>query len=333
LVPPFPLSAGLPERLVVEGEFGAEVNSFVPFVYWLHLTGLMRGRQVCTYAGMRPFYFFLADGEIAEEARPRRYVPPPARPAWLPNRDDHAARRTGFEVFPDYRRHFRDGAFAGDKPLLVIHNKATAEWSGPPVNVIPLPILDRLFGALTGRFRVVYLRPGIHGTPCGYSADHQPDLPFDDLAVLQRHPEVVLFDEIAAERAGRTGYNETKLRLYAHADFHITVQGGNAHLLTMFPGGMVAILHRLGQEIRHSYRDGPFGYAAAPRPRWLICRNPDELLVTIPLFRDAVMADGQALLPPWHCHALRMLSPAAQCGDDRMMPDDLKAKPPVPFSV
>ncbi|MBV9537997.1 MAG: hypothetical protein JOY70_03575, partial [Acidisphaera sp.] len=114
--------------------------------------------------------------------------------------------------------------------------------------------------------------------------------------------------------------NEAKLRLYAHADFHITVQGGNAHLLPMFPGGMVAILHRFGQEIRHSYRHGPFAYASATRPRWLICRDAEELWLTVPLFRDALLADGQVLLPPCHAHTVRALSPAAQCGADRMLP-------------
>ncbi|MBV9812095.1 MAG: hypothetical protein JO326_05055, partial [Acetobacteraceae bacterium] len=184
-MPPFPFTADLPPRLLVEGEFGAEVNSFVPFIHWLHHAGLMQGRQVCTYAGMRPFYFFLPDDAVEEEARPRRYVPPPERPAWLPNRDDHQARRSPFELFPDYRAAYRDGRFNRTKPLLVIHNKATLEWYRPPVNVIPLALLDALFGALGDCFHIVYLRPGILGTPAGFSADAQPDFPFDDQAVLR----------------------------------------------------------------------------------------------------------------------------------------------------
>jgi hypothetical protein len=303
----------LPDQLDFAGEFGAELNSFVPFVYWLHQAGLMAGRRIGTYRGMRPFYFFLGPGQIAERDGPRRYVAPSQRPAWLPTRNDHVARRGPFEMFPDYRSAYRDGRFDVDRPLLVVHNKVTPEWDRPPVNVISLPVLDRLFAALAADFHVVYLRPGLLGTPDGYSVDHQRDLPFDDLALLRRHPEVELFDELAAALAHAMPYNEAKLRLYAHADFHITVQGGNAHLLSMFPGGMVAILHRAGQEIRHSYAHGHFSYAANPRPRWLICRDESALLDSLPLFRDAVMADGQVLLPPLHAATVRRLSPAAQC--------------------
>jgi hypothetical protein len=98
---------------------------------------------------------------------------------------------------------------------------------------------------------LAYLRPGLAGRPAGYSVDHQPDLGFDDLALLRHHKDVEIFDEMAASLGHVMPYNETKLRLYAHADFHITVQGGNAHLLLLFSGGMVAILHRAGQERRH----------------------------------------------------------------------------------
>jgi hypothetical protein len=83
-------------------------------------------------------------------------------------------------------------------------------------------------------------------------------------------------------------------------------------LLSMFPGGMVAILHRAGHEIRHSYARGHFSYAASPPPRWLICRDDAALISALPLFRGALLVDGQVLLAPEHEPALRALSPAAQ---------------------
>lgn len=314
---PFADIAALPERLEFVGEFGAEINSFVPFIHWLHLAGLMPGRRIRTYRGMRPFYFFLDAGQIEETDAKRHFVFPEQRPSWLPTRDDHASRRTAFEVFPDYRARFRTGMFRMAKPLLVIHNKVTPEWDLPPVNVLPLDLLDHLFRVLAPRFHIVYLRPGLLGVPAGYSADHQPDLAFADLELLRRHPEVELFDEMAATLAHAMPYNEVKLRLYAHADFHITVQGGNAHLLSLFSGGLVAILHRLGQEIRHSYLHGHFSYAASPPPRWLICRDAAQLARCIPLFQEAQMVAGQVLLGPRHAGTVQALSPAAQCGDER----------------
>jgi hypothetical protein len=107
--------------------------------------------------------------------------------------------------------------------------------------------------------------------------------------------------------------NEVKLRLYAQTYHHITVQGGNAHLLSMFSGGIVAILHRAGREIHHSYAHGHFTYAASPPPRLLICRTWDDVLRCIPVLRDSVMVDGQMLLPPAHAATLRALSPAERC--------------------
>jgi hypothetical protein len=309
---PAPWSADLPDRLDFSGEFGAEVNSFLPFVHWLHCAGLMAERRIRTYRGMRAFYFFLADEQIEEVDIPRHYVFPDDRPTWLPNRNDHAATRSAFELFPDYRGHFRDGLFDVGRPLLIVHNKVTPEWGKPPVNIFPLPLLNRLFDELSEAFHLVYLRPGLLGTPAGYSADHQPDLPFDDLALLRRHRHVEVFDEMAQALAATMSYNEAKLRLYAHADFHVTVQGGNAHLLTMFKGGMVAILHRAGQELRHSYANGHFSYAATPPPRWLICRSEADILRSVKLFRSAVIADGQVMLPPEHAATLLALSPKSQ---------------------
>jgi hypothetical protein len=309
---PFPCTADLPDLLAFAGEFGAEVNSFVPFVYWLHRANLMHGRRIQTYQGMRPFYFFLEPDQIEEVTTLRQFVFPQHRPEWLPNRDDHQSSRSPFEMFPDYRSHYRDGLFNLGRPLLIIHNKVTPEWGGPPRNMLSLGLLDALFEQFSLRFHIVYLRAGLLGTPNGYSLDHQPELPFDDLALLRRHGRVEVFDEMAASLADAMSYNEAKLRLYAHADFHITVQGGNAHLLSMFSGGMVAILHRAGQETRHSYAHGHFSYAAAPPPRWLICRTEADVLRCVPLFRDAVLANGQVLLPPAHAATLRALSPTSQ---------------------
>jgi hypothetical protein len=309
---PFRLAAELPLRLEFTGEFGAEINSFVPFIYWLHQAGLMNDRCIRTYCGMRPFYFFLSPEKVQEVNASRRFLFPEERPPWLPTRNDHLSRRSPFLMFPDYRGHFRDGMFDLNQPILVVHNKVTLEWGQKPINVLSLTLLDRLFSALQDHFHIVYVRPGLLGNPAGYSRDHQPDLPFGDLELLHAHRQVEIFDEIAAALAHHIPYNETKLRLYAHSNFHITVQGGNAHLLSLFSGGMVAILHRAGQETRHSYARGHFRYAAAPPPQWLICRSEADVESCIPLFRDAGLVEGQVVLERCHAGTMQRLSPTAQ---------------------
>jgi hypothetical protein len=311
---PFPFTVDLPARLDFAGEFGAEINSFIPFVHWLHRAGLMQHRRICTYRGMRPFYFFLSPDQIEEHTEGRRFVFPRDRPSWLPNRNDHASRRSPFEMFPDYRAHFKDGLFDVGRPLLVIHNKVTPEWGRPPINILPIALLDQLFGELASDFHVVYLRPGLATRPADYSADHhQPDLAFDDLALLRNHPGVEIFDEMAELLAQSMPANEVKLRLYAHTYRHITVQGGNAHLLSMFSGGIAAILHRAGRETQHSYAHGHFTYASSPPSRWLICRTDSDVQRCIPILRSAILVDGQMLLPLAHAATVQALSPAAQC--------------------
>lgn len=310
----------LPRTLEFTGEFGAEVNSFLPFVYWLHVAGLMQGRDILTYAGMAPLYFFLRPGQIREKSEPRRFVWPADRPPWLPTRDDHGHRSRAFESFPDYRRRYRDDSFESSKPLLILHNKYSIEWGRGPVNYLPLDLLERLFGELGDRYQIVYLRPGILGLPAGYSPDHQPDLEFGDLALVRRFPDIWLFDELAAEIRPRASYNELKLRLYASAWCHITVQGGNAHLAALFSGALLTIFHRFGQEIRQSYCDGHFAYAAQPPPICLICRTVGQVADTIPIFRDALVQGERVLLSPDHNSCVAALSPLAQCGPDCMMP-------------
>ena len=111
------------------------------------------------------------------------------------------------------------------------------------------------------------------------------------------------------------------MRLYAHAWFHLTAQGGNAHLTALFSGGMVAILHRFGQEIRHSYRHGHFAYAAHPTPTHLICRSVEEVMEAVSVLGMCAVGDGRVLVPPACAATVSALSPQAQCGADQTLPD------------
>jgi hypothetical protein len=317
---PFDMHVGLPEHLEFSGEFGAEINSFVPFIYWLHLSGQMAGRRIRTYRGMRPFYYFLAPDQIEEKREQRCYVHPLQRPTWLPTRNDHHSMRNAFEVFPDYRARYRNELFASDKPLLVIHNKFTHEWHRPPVNFLSPAALDRIFSALTESFTIVYTRPGIKAKQSGFSDDQQADHELQDLPLVRRHRSVLLFEDIASAMAEELSYNELKLMLYASSYFHLTVQGGNAHLAALFSGSLVAILHRFGQEILHSYAAGHFQYASNPRPEYLLCRSEEELMLALDVFPQSVVAGGRVLLPAEAAPIMEAFSPSAQCGAERMDP-------------
>jgi hypothetical protein len=242
------------------------------------------------------------------------------RPVWLPTRDDHQSRRNAFEAFPDYRNRYRNALFASDKPLLVVHNKYTHEWQGPPVNFLSVPMLDTLFQGLGDRFTIIYTRPGIKAPQASFSGDHQADLTLGDRPLVRRHPSVLLFEDLVAAMAHELSYNELKLMLYANTHFHITVQGGNAHLASLFQGSLIGILHRFGQEIAHAYQHGHFQYAANPRPDYLICRSEEELLLALDVFARSTVICGRAIMPADAADIAAALSPEAQCGAEYMDP-------------
>ena len=286
----------LPPILECTGEFGAEVNSFVPFIHWLYQTGQMVGRQILTYRGMKSFYYFLNEDQILEKDDKRSWVSPLRRPTWLPNRDDHFPRRSSREWFPDYRAQYTTD-FGFDKPILAIHNKFSSAYLLPPLNYFPLDNLDELFERYKRQYQIVFL-PSSAGSlrARGFSRDHQKDKQIDEASVLHRHPEVIDFHELLAGRGW--DYNELKLRLYASTFLFFTVQGGNAHMCSLFSGSLVAILHRIGQETRHSYAHGHFQYAANPAPHYLIASNATDFMDASRAVEDVTLRGDRVQLGP-----------------------------------
>jgi hypothetical protein len=289
---PHELTANLPTTLEYIGEFGTELICFVPFVHWLHVHGHLAHRRVVTYAGMRPFYYFVDGASYAEKAEARRYRPRDKRPTYLPNRGELMARKSPFEIFPDYRTVF-GGRFghAFKKPLLVIQNKHCREWAFGPINFIALESLGRLFGSLKDRFQIVYSRDGFGGIATGelgFSADHNDPVAFEDEDLLRRYPEVISFERLVFANAGRLSYNELKLRVFSDCRCFIASQGGGNYLAGILGGGTMVILHRAGYELRDTYAHGFYRYAGMPSPRLLIARNSAELEDAARIFHSDV---------------------------------------------
>src|SRR5689334_20147291 len=98
-----PPIANIPDTLEYTGEFGIELVAFIPFVHWLQANGHMESRRVLTYAGMRPFYYFLAHSQYAEKAGPRTIVEASRRPSYWPTRRvGRSTAKKPSELFPDY---------------------------------------------------------------------------------------------------------------------------------------------------------------------------------------------------------------------------------------
>jgi hypothetical protein len=315
-------AAALPAVLEYTGEFGAELILFLPWVNALARQGLLQGRTIRTYAGMRCFYEGLEGARIEEKTGLRHYVP--LRRRITPVRDEHDFDGKGppaCYLYPDLRRRFATLPDLGvgqefwpgdERPLLVIHNKYNHEWDGKPVNFIAPATLDRLFARLKGRFRLVYVRHGMAPPPPDFSGDEMNQLPFDDAGVLARHPGVATFDALFdayRARVGQEGVNGFKSILYARCRCFITVQGGGAHQIALFSGSLMLILHKRGREAEWAYGDGYYGFMANPAPLRAVATSEAELLDGAALFEEAGLALDRVLVAPRHAALLERLSP------------------------
>lgn len=277
----------LPGDLAFEGEFGEELNNFIPYVHFLHRHGMLAGRRVITYAGMEPFYFFLDPSQLVTVQKQRRYISRRKAPIYYPNPSGLFARKKSIEWLPDYRTHLK-GKATFDKPLLVIHNKFTPEWTGEPINYLPLDLLDYLFERLKRKYQIVFFEAARKADlDRGYSQDTQGFRDYSDVEVAQRHPEVLVFGDYL-ESSGKS-YNSLKLEIFSNCHHFITVQGGNAHMCAAFPGSLVAIQHVLGREEIHAYGAGVFQYLSNPAPLYLIGRNSDAMFDIAGAFEDSVL--------------------------------------------
>jgi hypothetical protein len=81
------LDEQLPKVIEYLGEFGTEIVTFLPFVYNLHLKGLLENRKVSTYSGMKSYYYFLNRRKLIERTEKRFWVPPGER--WWPSANEH----------------------------------------------------------------------------------------------------------------------------------------------------------------------------------------------------------------------------------------------------
>lgn len=246
---------GLPHREFLAsgtryfGEFAFELQTVVPYAYWLHRNGLLEVTQAC--ADTQCLYYFSPRHE--EFGHPRSYVPASEYPSAgrSPIRFDahHFPEHldTGSWEPPPYKATFRNEIFRWPKELCVICNKYSPEpslESGGAVNFIDVPNLMKLFAALCKRFQVVYVRP----TPNDIVGDHQSINDLGEFAEIEaRFPEVLTIQKIHADHP-ELSFNELQMKLFANCERFISVLGGSSYLASYF-GGTNIVYAREGWEV------------------------------------------------------------------------------------
>lgn len=277
-------------KLEYRGEFGPEITTFIPFVAWLSQEGYLSGRRIVTYAGMRPYYFFLEESEFEEKIEPRNWLPESER--YWPSNSTYTATASPWHVYPDYRLHFMQKGKRFDRPVLFIQNKFAVEWDEGPVNYIPLDGLRRLLGLTANRFDVVYSRP--RERAIGYSWDHGAACDYPDRAVIEQFAHVTDFEAECQATGGN--YNQTKLEVLAKSHLFVAVQGGGAHVLACFGGSLLLLLHNAGDEYPHAYQHGPYKYLSAQPPKLLVALNTDEFRAGIEAIGNGIIQGSKFLL-------------------------------------
>jgi len=306
----------LPDVIDYVGEFGAELVTFLPFVYWLYRAGQLGNRKISTYRGMRSFYFFLADDQLVEKDEPRKFVNFKSRiglTRWdfLPNPNEHIAVRSPYEAFPNYRKQFKSARFMFDKPLLVVHNKFNREWNSEvPINFFSINELEQIFSRLKAHYQIVYVRHGRSGTVDGYSPDHNVMVEFDETRVMQRHPEVIDLEHHYREHGSGVAINQYKNELYAACYHFISVQGGGSYQCAVYSGSLLLILHRRGPETVHSYANGFYQYATNPAPICMVAFNERQLQDGLGAFEDSSLCQGRVMLGPNGSRIANELAPS-----------------------
>lgn len=276
-------------RIEFRGEFGNEIATFIPFIAWLHAEGQLEGRQVVSYRAMRPFYFFLDEGQLVEKDEVRMWEAISQRD-W-PSNSTYTATRAPWHRPPDYRAHYLPRARRFALPTLFIQNKFSVEWDIGPVNYVPIASLETLLKLSQGRFQVVYSRPGAMPPGADYSLDGNTFCQYPDLEVLRRYPEALILEDMA--KAEGRAYNELKLEVLAGTHLFFAVQGGSAHILAAFGNSVLAVIHRDGPEFPHAYQYGPYTYLATPRPRLIVMRTTKEIEEAVALFSTIDVREGR----------------------------------------
>ena len=287
-------------ELEYTGEYGAEITTFVPFVAWLKREGYLKGRRIRTYAGMRPYYFFLDDSEFASKSEPRRWLP--VRERYWPSNSTYHATASPWHEYPDYRRQYAKTGMRFERPVIFVQNKFAIEWNVGPINYIPIVGLNKLLERTSERFDVVYSRPGsIDTTATAYSADLNFELSYPDAQMLARFRTVYHLEKLCADEG--LDYNQTKLEILAKSRMFVAVQGGGAHVMSCFGNSFMLLLDRNedlapdGNEYPHAYRHGPYKYLAKVPPHLVVLRSFRDFLVGLRIFGDIEMQNDRIILP------------------------------------
>ena len=253
------------------GEYGYEIAAMIPWAY-----DLSQSCHVVTKGveGTKYMYFFSKRHEIIPGIK-REYMPlPDGNPFHNPthHRND-AIFPTSHWKMPPWRQQYKRDDIHWDKPLLMMFNKYTTEWEGPPVNFIPVDTLRELLVYLVPRYHVFYFRLQ-HKKLVDIQVKAYLTLG-DKEMIRQEFPSVVVAEDLMQ------GLDPDSINLLIHSlgassKHFISVQGGNSALASLF-GGQNIVMAKAGRELPEEAGDYTYYYRFSNAKISLV-RNETQLL-------------------------------------------------------
>ena len=250
-----------PEMLIVDAnncEFGYELITVVPYVYFLHQKGTKVGVQ--TFLDMKPFYFFLNDDCFFPNRRETRDTETKVNSeslelmmkigghATIINtelKDIHFSQLTAKKwKVPNYLKCYKNKELNTKfkNPLLFVSNKYTKEWGQPPINYLSLDFLKNIFDVYSKKYDLIYSRP----LSTNITEDHQSSLDFGDYELVKNYHNV--FDINVILQNENYTFNELQLILLSKSINKISVQGGTS-IVSSLTGGNNFIFAKQGSEL------------------------------------------------------------------------------------
>lgn len=251
-------------------EFGYELISALPYAYWLHQRGLLKG----TRSGIdtAPLYWFSPDHQINPEPRHWDNM----KKAWrdkIPNIHIHNADLDERFLPPtltidrDLMFMNSDGSLNqeransmceianNDKPVICICNRINIEWGKEVINYFDIPTLEKLFIMLGKKYNLVYFN--IAGKPEYYDGVDPVDIGDYELAkkygvqtIHELHNSFNMgYGDYFGTQDLNLSFNDFQMRIMSISKGFITMNGGYSILASYF-GGTNIIYSKECQEIK-----------------------------------------------------------------------------------
>jgi hypothetical protein len=124
------------------------------------------------------------------------------------------------------------------KPLMIINNKLTEEWSHGPINCFYSKDLELLLKTLNDKYAIGYIRS--KGNEKGFCNDGSKVLEEDDFSTIKNNCSEYIIIQDLMEQTGIT-FNTAQCLMHAESSIHISSSGGNAIIASYFGGRNIII--------------------------------------------------------------------------------------------